>query len=301
MGGSQKELRDEAKKRVASEASEEISDLLFLQKVFHNWSKLTGGKKGRIKYALENGLNSKVLEMVLGTVKQVLPVVQRKPFKKTSLEVFPEVEVVGRCLVSSFKDQIGEMLIPKNPDAGVHLITSNSKGTLSSSSSLAQNSDLTRFFIAMSVTQLPSILIVDQAHPIQLEWLSDDLCSMLETVSLNIVECYTRKNLNIRFCNILRKYFRDIEKEERYARFVICNYDRPSTTVRVFGPFDQKEMIQEICNSIVESQLQSDLNYGCERIIGNGSAIATVIAGFETKEIEQINIARRIHVPNPPC
>jgi hypothetical protein len=75
-------------------------------------------------------------------------------------------EVVGRCLLASFAEQLGQMLIPSDPGTGVFLLSNRQlRGRLEETSVLKQNVMAARtrsgghecgLFITMNATLIPS-------------------------------------------------------------------------------------------------------------------------------------------------
>eukprot|EP00029_Vermamoeba_vermiformis_P009953 TRINITY_DN512_c0_g2_i1.p1 TRINITY_DN512_c0_g2~~TRINITY_DN512_c0_g2_i1.p1 ORF type:complete len:2506 (-),score=-35.58 TRINITY_DN512_c0_g2_i1:398-7915(-) len=340
MGGSQKEAKDEAKRRIAEIARNYESDLLFLHSMFQKWNQAGEVDEGkcktcqkpqrsscrpcRVAHSNQFGLNNRVLEVARGTVDQVKKVLAMAKLSSTpSPASVPPEEVLGRCLVASFQEQMAEFLMPKNPDAGVYLIANNLKGILQQGSALAQRVGQHKknratpsaetythaHFIAMSVMQIPSgQLIVDKSHPVILSWLPDRLRSKLEDISLDIVECFSRGNLHPRFCTLLHKFFQQTSidsttgnnSNNKIHQFVVCQYDGPSSTVRVFGPRKASQEIRLQCSFLVDQQLRSDLEFEATSVVAKGSGVVTVIAGLITEKLEGVGLAARVHFPNPP-
>jgi ATP-dependent helicase HrpA len=173
--------RQAAKDKIARMAAVHKSDLLLQREVYKDWSTSGAegrqGRRARIAYAQEHGLNNRVLECVNDTVKNTLMAI-RKSFNSTTARAEDtDVAVIGQCLLASFPEQLGQPLVPTDPSAGVFLLSNHSlRGTLSNTSVLVQNTEPVSLFITMSATMIPSgSLMVDSSHPIDRLWLSDEL------------------------------------------------------------------------------------------------------------------------------
>lgn len=320
LGGSKKDAREATKQRVASAASEHESDLLFLRGIYHQWVRAgteenssTDSKMSRLRprYANKHSLNNKILEIVHQTKKQVIKILKNMKME-TQLTPLSEpdnssqIEIIGRCLALSFKEQICEMLLPNNPDAGAHLLDGVSKGIFSSTSAISHRirtqpaKNDSRFVVAMSITRIPSgLIIIDQVHPLKMEWLPTDIQTKISHSSLEIVECFSRPNLSDRFRSQLFQHFQ--KAANQLSPFVMSTYDFDSTTVRVWGPRQQMLSIQSASSQLVDSYLKSEMEKSFEIQVHHDSFNVVVTAGLKFKSVEPATgTTVRVVLRNPP-
>eukprot|EP01124_Arcella_intermedia_P000543 TRINITY_DN10283_c0_g1_i1.p1 TRINITY_DN10283_c0_g1~~TRINITY_DN10283_c0_g1_i1.p1 ORF type:complete len:243 (+),score=50.06 TRINITY_DN10283_c0_g1_i1:71-730(+) len=168
------------------------SDLVYLKNVYDYWYKsgknLEGKtclncqkrafyyneeivcRKCRVKHANEESLNNKVLECISQNVRQVEKNILK--FSKVNKNVKTnekEENIMGRCLYHSYPEQVGELLINEQPQAGIKLLSKDVRGKISPNSAILQKSDSkTSYYLALSITILPSgFHIVDKLHPLE--------------------------------------------------------------------------------------------------------------------------------------
>lgn len=113
-------------------------------------------------------------------------------------------EKIAKCLISSFPELIGELLLPENPSIGVHLLNGGEKGSFSTTSTFLQKSQKSiNFLIAMSITTLSNgYVILDQVHPLLTEWIPVSIMKKFDSSKKEIQECITLSN-----CNGKYKYY----------------------------------------------------------------------------------------------
>eukprot|EP01050_Picozoa_sp_SAG11_P004077 SAG11_NODE_251_length_11596_cov_5.592763_3_plen_356_part_00 len=130
--------RSAAMEKITRMAAHHESDLLLQCQVFEEWV-AAGDRRARVMHAQKEGLNNKVLENVDSTVKTTLKAI-RKEFTSAECDASDsDVAAIGQCLINSYPEQLGQMLMPLDPSAGVFLLANRQlRGTLSQSSVLAQ-------------------------------------------------------------------------------------------------------------------------------------------------------------------
>lgn len=269
MGGG-KAGRDEVKKRIADEGAKYESDLLYLQSIYHSWfeagkvdlTSLTcnscakkipsclvkrnnGCRPCRTRHSTKYGLNNKIMEMIHKNVVSVMSILKRKMIKISQgdcVDIDP-VEVIGRCLLGGFEDQLGQMVLPNNPKAGAYLLSSAIKAQLSNSTSLAVargKIGAPQFFVSMLVTQIPKgMTIADHAHPIKENWLTPSQLEKISKHSLQMSLCYSHENLNKRFLKHVQKQITSTPISKACSgleTFITCYYDPDKNAICVFAP-----------------------------------------------------------------
>jgi HrpA-like RNA helicase len=321
------EDRQASKAKVAEAASRFSSDLLFLSSVYQSWA--SAGKlsdKGRcpacqrqykpsfdrcrpcrIKHTVEQSLNNKVLEIVHQNKLQVLEVIcQLSQQQQSSTSCTPE-EVIGRCLSYAFPEQVAELLVGNNPDAGAFLASSKLKTMLSGGSALTRDmvSDTklakSTFIIAMAITKIPSgSVIIDKMHRIDLKWLPTKWQSQVHSASLGMTLSYSRAHISARYANLLTRHFQGASKEIHGFQFVVCTYDSKSNSIVVFSPKAIRTRVGAACASLIDSQIQQDMEYEEKVAIGEGSATVTLVAGMSVERVDSVGMSCYLRLASPP-
>jgi HrpA-like RNA helicase len=181
MGGSDPKAKEAVKKAIVNDSMKIESDLMLLYNSYILWKvagenlsnnkcckcgfkNSNGCNRCRVMCAKENNLNNKVCDSILKSSKDVIIIFkkyQKLNVKKTnkissSLSSSPSslstIEIIGRCLVGNFPEQICELLNADNPDSGAFLLESLMKGKFSSQSCLVNNNQIKlQFFVSMSI------------------------------------------------------------------------------------------------------------------------------------------------------
>lgn len=328
MGGG-KEGRNELKKRVADEGASYESDLLYLQSIYHRWYEIgrvnletlicnncakklpsckvirnSGCQPCRRRHCTEQGLNNKIMEIILKNVELVTKILKGRCASRNV--VISDIEVVGRCLLGGFEDQIGQMVLPHDPKAGAYLVSNAMKVHLSSSTALAiarAKTGAPLFFISMVVTQIPNgMTIAEQAHPIHKDWLTHSQIESVSKKSLQMVQCYIHTNLNKRFLKYLQNKIPEIPTFDGLEQFISCYYDYESdrNAVCVSAPKEISAVVNSFASKVIETKLKAEQEFEQVILIDKGSANATVIGGLRIHALEQIGVALRVTYIDPP-
>ena len=175
-------------------------------------NKNNGCKACRKKFSNENNLNNIIMETILNTKETVLKTMSNKP-QQNPMNNLPLTEIIGRCLILSFQEQMGKLLLPENPDADLQLLDNGSKGSFSGTSVFAQKQQKQfKEVIAMKITQMPNgYIIVDQIHPLAQSWIPKKYLKKLTEESMDMQECLSYPNLSLRYRYILLKEFKAME------------------------------------------------------------------------------------------
>lgn len=340
MGGG-KAGRDEVKKRMADEAAKYESDLLYLLSVYCSWiqagsvDKATsicngcskkiplhlmqrniGCRSCRIRHSNTQGLNNKIMEIVHKNDDFVMKILHSRKIRKLGETSVSELsndnyvdnlEIIGRCLLGAFQEQLGHMILPCNPKAGAYLIFSSMKAHLSHSTALAiarAKTGAPPYFVAMSITKIPNgMTIADRAHPIKEHWLTRLQLEQILKHSLEMSICYCRENLSKRFLKHIQTQIASIkigEEKKHLVEFVSCYYDSDKNAVCVSAPKDIASDVNIYASQIIEIKLKEEREYEQVVLIGEGSGYATVIGGLRVNKLEQIGNSLRVKFFNPP-
>ena len=340
MGGG-KAGRDEVKKRMADEAAKYESDLLYLLSVYCSWiqagsvDKATsicngcskkiplhlmqrniGCRSCRIRHSNTQGLNNKIMEIVHKNDDFVMKILHSRKIRKLGETSVSELsndnyvdnlEIIGRCLLGAFQEQLGHMILPCNPKAGAYLIFSSMKAHLSHSTALAiarAKTGAPPYFVAMSITKIPNgMTIADRAHPIKEHWLTRLQLEQILKHSLEMSICYCRENLSKKFLKHIQTQIASIkigEEKKHLVEFVSCYYDSDKNAVCVSAPKDIASDVNIYASQIIEIKLKEEREYEQVVLIGEGSGYATVIGGLRVNKLEQIGNSLRVKYFNPP-
>ena len=248
----------------------------------------------RVKFSNENRLNNKIMETILNSKDQVMQIIKRTP---NNIQRNPDItltEIIGRCLISSFREQMGELLLPENPDAGVHLLDNGGKAVFSSTSAFAQKQQTSYSeVISMKITQISKgYMILDQVHPILSEWIPEKYMKSLVSLKKDMQECLVCPNLNIRYRYILSKELRALEPTHQWLYFTVVTYDNLNSTLKVHGPKSEFYNIRDICKGIIDKLKKQDLEYESMMLIANKSANAFFVSGMNIEKIETGSVSR---------
>lgn len=204
------------------------------------------------------------------------------------------MEVIGRCLLEGFEDQLCKMVWPDNPKAGAYIVSSVMKAHLSNSTALAiarGKKGARPLFIPMLVTQIPNgLTIADHAHPIKEAWLTPSQLQKATKSFLQMEVCYSHVNLNKRFLTHLQKQLALIPVNEAYnglEKFISCYYDSDKNAVCVSAPKEICSHVKNCASEIIGIKLKEEREYEHIVLIGEGSANATVIGGLRIHALEQ--------------
>eukprot|EP00808_Paulinella_micropora_P013937 g1559.t1 len=353
MGGSQPGGRDQAKRRVAELASQHRSDLLFLESIFSDWvssgdldvdGKCFSCKKKilartamrdggcrwcRSKHAKKECLNNKTLDIVRQTVQKVMDAIEGrsrrrnlqgttkgKPSQKEmklSEEKVDRHTVVSRCLLESFQDQLAEVMMQTNLDAGVHLLNSSLRGRFSNTSSFSQrNETKTKFLVVLGVMQLPKGgLIVDMVHPIDDSDLGEQNLATIQAQCVEVVECFKTQDLSARYAQRLERLFNP--RPPRGASrdgfrvssdpndFVSIVHNLVRTTLSVFGPKKKRQEIKDRASKEVLKMLDEDWLTETKVLTCKSTAVTVLGAGFNVLGVESVKIGTKVVFENPPA
>jgi len=339
-GGSTKEMKDAAKRKIAEASSAHLSDLVFLRSIYRNWeeagktssegrclkcnrsvARYLGGCRGcRVSYSNKAGLNNKILEIVRTTVDQVMKTVTRASLDKEknqpNLTESSDEEIIGRCIAASFPEQIGELLVNAHPDSGVFLLASETKGDLAPNSAVTQNLLISagqaddsqqrspKLVIAMSATKLPSgVVLLDRLHRIQESWLPVHWQRKLRDLSLDVVRCYHRPNLGPQYQKQLHKYFiSQASAGIEWTKFLICKFDSKTNAINVYCPRSIQHKVAGICQARIDAHRKQDLEWDFQLSLNKGKgASVTLTSGLRIEHIEDVGQACRVCVNDPPC
>ena len=216
------------KENIMKKASKHNSDLELLWETFIQWFE-SGNSQGpkcakcsqsiykaeegcqfcRVIFAQKKNLNIKSMDGILKSKSKVQQLLHKYPSKAKKDPSITFTEKIAKCLISSFPELIGELLLPENPSIGVHLLNGGEKGSFSSTSTFLQKSQKNlNFLIAMSITTLPNgYVILDQVHPLLTEWIPDAIMKKFDSSKKEIQECVTFSKCNGKYKYILFKCF----------------------------------------------------------------------------------------------
>lgn len=213
----------------------------------------------------------------------------------------PFTEIIGRCLIASFKEQIGEIILPENPSVGVHLLNNGEKALFSLTSVFLQKQQRkVTTLISMSIFQQPSgYLILDHVHPINPNWIPDKLLTIIKQNQKEIQECIVYKNVNSCYMSHLLKEIRALEKTTNWARFTVVTYDNPNSALKVYGPKISFDNIRSFCKNEIEKQKKADLNFETKILLSNTNSIATFTSGLNFLKIEPASKSKFRFIVNP--
>jgi len=199
MGGANKDAKEEAQRRIALKASQHHSDLLNHYSIFKEWetqglpngnccqtchqkiSKKGSCKKCCVKFAVQEGLNNKILEIIQQTRRQVTKIIHQHSLSKNDKRSKKNKEdqedqeddddedddedededrekkegnqqkkiffdqndelVVAYCLIDGFPEQIGQALVPSSPSEGIRITHSDVAAIITRSSCALQRVD----------------------------------------------------------------------------------------------------------------------------------------------------------------
>ena len=318
--------RNEVKKRMADEAAKYESDLLYLLSVYCGWiqagsvdkatsicngcyrkipshmmKRNNGCRSCRTRHSNTQGLNNKMLEIIHKNDVSVMAILQNRRIRKLDGKSLNELandsdvdtlEIVGRCLLGAFHDQLGHMILPCNPKAGAYLVFSSMKAHLSHSTALAiarAKQGTPPYFVAMSITKIPNgMTIADNAHPIKEDWLTDLQLQQISKHSLQMSICYCRENLSKIFLKHLQTQISSLEiREEKkhLVEFVSCYYDSEKNAICVSAPQDIAADVSIYASKFIEMKLKVEWEYEQVVLIGEGSGYVTVIGGLRVNRL----------------
>ena len=328
--------RYEVKKRMADEAAKYESDLLYLLSVYYSWvqagsaidkatsicngcsrkipfhlmKRNNGCRPCRTRHSNTQGLNSKIMEIIHKNDASVMAILQNRRVSLNELSNDSDVdnlEILGRCLLGAFQDQLGHMVLPCNPKAGAYLVFSSMKAHLSHSTALAiarAKTGAPPYFVAMSITKIPNgMTIADRAHPIKEVWLTQLQLEQISKHSLQMSICYCRENLNKRFLKHLQTQISSLEimeEKKHLIEFISCYYDSEKNAICVSAPQVIASDVSIYASKIIEMKLKVEREYEQVVLIGEGSGYATVIGGLRVNVLEQIGNALKVKFINPP-
>ena len=308
-----KKLKQE---KIAASSSDYDSDLLHLHNTFSMWknsgSNIANGQcqncnrkvsflgcsRCRSSLARNEGLNNKICDIVHKTAEDVIRVIVKATNNVASLSEIDDSEAIGRSLVSNFREQIGEMLMPALPSSGVYLLSSQLKGNFSGQSCFCNNlSAGTRFVIAMSLTQTPTgRLMVSNCHQLRSEWIPADLTNDVKNLALDMVECYSRRNINKKYQRMVQSFvdervtrlkesqeMNNITKKFFPEEFAFVLYDNIDATLRVHAPRVGADHIAKIIDLVIDDIILKDIEYERNVIVSDGGVVVTVVGGKKMK------------------
>ena len=162
-----------------------------------------GCRQCRVIYTKKSGLNNKILEIIHKTQNQSKKIINgNKNFSPKILAQDTDInEAIGICMLEVFREQLGELVMPGNPESGVYLIHNGVKGVISKTSACSQkcNKDLSDI-IGMNITQLPNgICVIDSLHPINPRWIAEEIKVLINKGKKEFQQCYFAQNLNVKF------------------------------------------------------------------------------------------------------
>ena len=314
--------KKETKEKIMELASSYNSDIEFLLEIYSQWfnsgrtidymcmpcnskvpsylcHKNNGCNVCRTKFSNQNHLNKIIMETILNTKETVLKTISNQP-QQNPMKNLPLTEIIGRCLILSFQEQMGELLLPENPDAGLHLLDNGSKGSFSTTSVFAQKQQK-QFteVIAMKITQITNgSIIVDQVHPLAQSWIPEKYLKKLTESSKDMQECFSYPNLSVRYRFILLKEIKAMETTHKWLSFAIITYDNINATIKVYAPKKDCEIVGKFCIDIIEKQKQQELQYETVIEVSNRSMKASFSSGMNIEKVEPATLSQiRVKLP----
>eukprot|EP01124_Arcella_intermedia_P034387 TRINITY_DN8517_c0_g1_i4.p1 TRINITY_DN8517_c0_g1~~TRINITY_DN8517_c0_g1_i4.p1 ORF type:complete len:1293 (+),score=313.93 TRINITY_DN8517_c0_g1_i4:39-3881(+) len=317
-------------RKLSLQSANHDSDLIYLCSVYLNWeaSGKTIGKdkkcnvckkKGilklgklicrscRVNYTIVQHLNNKVLEIVEQNVAQVEKIFAgpRKGKEKAPSEGTQAIntnftkedeDIIGKCLYKCFPEQLGELLLPDQPMAGIKL-KDDCRGKIARDSTVAnKTSGQSELFVAMSVTQFPNgYHIVDKLHPINRNIIED----------VNTRDASSVTVLISKIDSVGPKIWKELEywQQENWdinkaAKWAILQYNRHQLSLDVYGVISHKSLIENEINQIINRRRQDLLSKTITETIGNGTAIVTIGAGMNIVHFEVVDPACSLRIRN---
>lgn len=250
-------------------------------------TKNKGCKSCRTEFSNKNRLNNKIMEIILKTKENVLEIILSEKFLQENKEkkLLPLSEMIGRCLISSFKDQIGQLLLPEYPDTGLILLDSGLKGSFSTTSVFSQKQQKSfSQVISMKITQIPNgSIIVDQVHPLLAQWIPLKYMQKLKETFKKIEECLVYTGLSGRYRSILLKEIR--ERNYNWLFFAVT-YDNLNATLTIYAPLSENQLVVSFCKDIIEKQKIQDLKFENIIEVSNRSLKGFFTPGMQINKVE---------------
>ena len=316
MGGGTKEAKEEARRRVSTRASRFDSDLLCMADVFSGWysagmtndkgmcvhcNRKCPGSKGcrpcRVKYSNSEGLNNKVLDVVMNTSRSVKEIIGKARLSTTSVGKVKhdadDTQAVSECLERYFSEQLGEVLVPEHPPDGVRLDNVNVRARITNSSSFLQKvrENPFRSFVALSVTQIPSgEYIIDRLHPV---------CSEQHTCAPACTVIYHRDGIGHQVYRTFRSWLSQQMGRKQYY-WSVCVYDSKAKTLQVFNTEEYGHACHDEIMETIESIIQDSISQSVTQLVSQGSFEASFVAGFTLKSVTPLKNTWRIQFVDLP-
>lgn len=252
---------------------------------------IVGCRTCRMKFCHENQINKKTMEMVFHTKEKVLKLIKNYPKQALENKALSFSEIIGRCLASSFKEQIGELILPGNPAAGVHLIYNNTKGIFSETSTFLQKIQKNvHTVVCMSIQQSKNeLVILDLVHPIDSSWIPAKFLMQHQSSRKEINEVFSFKNLSVRFASNLIRELNSI-KNKAWKTYTNINYDNIQNHLHVYGPKNDNLEISKFANEIISKQLEEEQQYDVKIPLSQGSILGFFTAGMKLERFESSSV-----------
>lgn len=316
MGGASKEEKQAARSRVALGAQEHHSDLMYLASVYKKWQsagtidistrvcltcqttikRYNSCRSCRVKYAVGEKLNNKVLSTIEVTANNAIKTISNKCWKiNSNISTTPdEIDVIGNHLFKKFPEQHGHLLVPHLPNEGVRMVINEIRARITNISAFVQRQIGNNHFIAMSISKLSTgDYVIERLHPIKVSG-----SSSLWTIE----KLYTISNVGWRWNSELRQQINSF-KGHSWDKWLVYEYNSRECEVIIWGEIDTKELITQKCSSVVNNTFNSLLEQ--TRSIECGPIQGSFEGGLVCSRVENLhhisNTKNRINLQNIPC
>ena len=326
MGGSDAAAKTLKYEQLAKESSLFDSDLINHHTTYSRWKasgavaslgKCTscgqavpphGCTRCRQAYARNSGLNNKTCDTVSKTAAEVLEVITKSVTRGKRGQLMDDndrvaattdvgvLEAIGKSLVGNFLEQIGELLQPFNPQAGVFLASSGLKGFFSSESCYINNAAMVDqtgdcpepFVIAMTLKlNQNGRLFLGCTHPLKREWIPEELLGVVNKRALDMSLCYSRHNVNYKYRNMIQRYFDMLPGcsvtgtggRLPLESFILCSFDKRNLNIQIYAPRAIAARVAAMAQLEIDKRVNEDLSQKESVVIGGGSAVVVISAG----------------------
>lgn len=258
----------------------------------------------RSDYAKRNSLNNNVLNIIRIKACQIRNILLKNEESAVSDQItLEEMElIIGRCLARSFPRLIGEFLMPSHPMLGIHLINSNVRGKIASSSVFTIPRPDTEVVMPLLLIKLRTgEFVFDFISDVCLYSLELDVQSIVHKNSLYMVPCYQKIDVSHRYLVKSFKYF-----EKRFAdgdqncQFVVSLHDSATATLTVYAPKSCAAEIAPICDVQMKTWLQQDLELETIKECFDELFQVTVSAGMTIKDVKSVGESVELRFLDPP-
>eukprot|EP01042_Synura_sphagnicola_P001029 gene1029-1163_t len=280
-------------------------------------------------YARNSGLNNKTCDTVSKTAAEVLEVIKKSVSRGKRGQLMDDndrvaattdvgvLEAIGKSLVGNFLEQIGELLQPSNPQAGVFLASSGLKGFFSSESCYINNASMVDqtgdcpepFVIAMTLKlNQNGRLFLGCTHPLKREWIPEELLGVVNKRALDMSLCYSRHNVNYKYRNMIQRYFDMLPGcsvtstggRLPLESFILCSFDKRNLNIQIYAPRAIAARVAAMAQLEIDKRVNEDLSQKESVVIGGGSAVVVISAGLKAESVDAVSANLRVRFSQLP-